>query len=319
VSALFRRGYRPGDVARWASESGQLDHRSARDVLPELLERREEAERQRIANAGVAGMRRREEKIEQLSRLLGRRAAKRQEQIDRIAPRTDRANAWRRAGILERIPLVEFSRITKFTIISLLAMLDFYVFARSVAVNQDVPERLGEPQFLVGGGYGLLVFVVGFFLARSLKQSNYASAQRRLRREIDEGAVTAREDDMPLLVPSRVDPSVLFVFLAMFAAFCVAGVFVRMGGAAVDEGMGLAMLQALVPVLVVLAEFFLYDPTDYRLPRPNTIDRWLEQQRDRDEQRLQTIGEAAERMIQNVEAMYGIERSLLDVQPNDRS
>ncbi|MDY7105602.1 MAG: hypothetical protein S0880_30840 [Actinomycetota bacterium] len=319
MSALFRKGYRPGDVARWAAESGQLDHGTSRHVLPELLQRREEAERQRIINAGAAGMLRRTEKVERLSRLLDRRKAKRQEQIDRLAPRTDRANTWRRAGILERIPLVEFSRTTKITIIGLLAMLDFYVFARSVAVNQDVPERLTEPQFLIGGGYGLLVFVVGFFLARSLKQWNYASAQRRLRREIDQGAVEVPDEDLRLLVPSRVDPSVLFVFLLMFGAFCVAGVFVRMGGAAVDEGLGLAMLQALVPVLVVLAEFFLFDPTDYRLPKPNSIDRWLEQQRDRDEQRRITIEEATLRMLDNVEAMYGIERSLLDVQPNDRS
>lgn len=90
------------------------------------------------------------------------------------------AKAWKRYGLGQRYVVWNVGR-WRYPIYVFAASLDAYIFAKAYGYGVDAPLGFeGIVAWGVGAGIGILVFFVGFVLARILKTRVMCGAQRRL-------------------------------------------------------------------------------------------------------------------------------------------
>jgi hypothetical protein len=218
---------------------------------------------------------------------VARAKQQRQARINRRNPkletRTSRRaemSRWIKAGILERLTIFDAPLPIRWTLMGILAALDYYIFAKAVAVALDIEDSLTNVQFWLAGLFGLGVFVVGIFLGFALKRYWLAHAQASLIEEHAAGSGDGRREKSgadEALPPQTSSGFAFVVFTAfLFITACVVGAFIRLE-AGTGERRGAVILQMLIPVVVVLVEFVTNDPTHVRVPRRGPVDWWLDQ------------------------------------------
>lgn len=238
------------------------------------------------------------------------RAARREVRAARREARQKTMQEWRTLGVLERLVVLDAPRPVRWVVLTVLASLDYYVFAKAAAVALDIEESFSNFQFWLGGGLGLMVFVCGLLLAHVLKRTALASGQASLvrQRQATPASVPERSSyNLPTLVTSTL----------FFLAFCILGGAVRLA-ADTGEQPTVVVFQMLVPLVVVLIEYLMHDPTEVRTPRRGIVDWWLDRRLASVEDRLGGLETAASKARQRVEQAFGTALQRLRVELLDR-
>jgi len=167
-------------------------------------------------------------------------------------------DAWE--NLATKLTVLKLPAVARAVILTFLAFLDFVVFARVAAVALDVEASFSNPEYWIGGMYGLFVSIVAFMLGRALKESRVYAAQGALMTEERLAAIRNDEDYNPA-PRARADKqtaalavsSLLFLILVGLAGWA-------RFKANVDENEAFSALGLLIPVLIIFVEFFLHDP-----------------------------------------------------------
>jgi len=256
---LARRALGPTDlVVGTASVTDYLD--DLRDHRDAAVAHVDEDEQRRHTRAQV--------RITDLTLELGELDGTYQERTRDLQQRRDNMLLWRQVGAAARFSSTPIPRLAHAPLLLALALLDAYVFSRAAAVALDVEVSLSDPGYWVGGSFGLVAFLCGVLLARSLKQARLAAVQRDLLTRVPH-TVPAGAHASLSHVSEVVTTGILFVL------FSAAGTLVRME-VNTAERESVLLLQLLVPVIVVAVEYFVFDPTNVRVPRRSRRHRALE-------------------------------------------
>jgi hypothetical protein len=249
------------------------------------------------------------ETLRNLAERRDKRLASREERASKRAAKRENLGEWRSRGVLDRMVLLDPSPPLRWSILIFLAGLDYYVFARAAAVAFDVEESPTSAEFWVGGLFGVLVFMLGLFLANTWKRGSLARAQVSI----------AREATDKTKLPQRMSPNfgVLMVTLFFFLLFCLIGAFVRIEAES-GERISVLALQILVPVLVVLVEYLMHDPTDVRLPRRQLLDWWIDRRISQTNKALAAVDAAKERDRTHIDDIFNIAYENLRIELLDR-
>jgi hypothetical protein len=285
-------------------------------MRPKVLKSLEDAEIEKIRAASRTGTRAVEALIAELRLEMDTRAERRERQLEMVKDKVEQGRLWRAIGVQERIPSMAISSSLRVATLILLASLDFYVFAQAYAVVADVGGY--GVQWWLGGLLGLAVFVAGLALAHAIKDAILAHAQREMLKEAAESKVKIEKAVRERLVESR--PSILALLLTttIFTALSVAGVLVRVGGSGTNSNsIAVVFFQALIPLVSVVVELYLHDPTERDEPRPNAVDHQLERRLVKAEKRLRAIAQGVESEIAKVERLYKVEAAILDIEQKD--
>jgi hypothetical protein len=303
---MRRRMNRPGREAREVLREGDIDgpNASASTFLDNVRKRKENKSVQ-INAVAEQQMRPYKERRERARSCQEACRKKRQAVLDDSADRRANMEEWRKAGIRERIPLVDWATWVRASVLGFLASVDFFVFAQAAAVVFDVKSSISNPAYLLGGLLGLVVFLLGLFFAQSLKKMTLAFAQAKL---TPPGGV-ARPSSANL-------GSVVATGLA-FVIACIVGLFIRLE-AETDESTSVVLFQMLLPWAVVVAEYFLHDPTHIRSPRPTLRERWHDRRFEKNDNRIASIQRDMANALQYNEQFYAQEAAILSRHLEDR-
>ncbi|MGF7237864.1 MAG: hypothetical protein ACQSGP_23320 [Frankia sp.] len=314
----MRRGHRQGRLAkqliRKVGDAGTA--LAGAEMRPKVLKSLEDAEIEKIRASSRTGTRAVEALIAELRLEMDTRAERRERQLEMVKDKVEQGRLWRAIGVQERIPSMAISASLRVVTLILLASLDFYVFAQAYAVVADVGGY--GVQWWLGGLLGLAVFVAGLALAHAIKDAILAHAQREMLKEATDGKMKIDPHVRERLVESR--PSILALLLTatIFSALSVAGVLVRVNGAGTtSNSMAVVFFQALIPLVSVVVELYLHDPTERDEPRPNAVDHQLERRLVKAEKRLRAIAQGVESEIAKVERLYKVEAAILDIEQKD--
>ncbi|OHV35963.1 MULTISPECIES: hypothetical protein [Pseudofrankia] len=268
----------------------------------------------------------------QISRNARRRTAKlavirsRREQANRqYDAERSHADDWRLAGLGWRFTSVRTSGWLRVLLLMFLAALDFKVFADAWAyVNR---AESGLVHYLLGGGVGLGVFVVGMALAHGLSQVFLDRAQRGLLEDADAGLVHLDEDLRRRLVLARPVLGRVVITGVIFMVLVLLGMLVRMGADLNSADRPAVIMQALIPLVGVAAEFWLTDPLDRperlaghrerRLAGPGWLEQLRVNARTREETKIVAIATEGEDAKNVQRATYGHARDLVWVAQTD--
>lgn len=295
---------RPGRLAREALRDVDLDEFDPDAAIPiaalETHRRvalgnvdRDEVTRQR------ALLEREEKTTRQLDELHRPKFDDRKEKLDESSATI---RQWRKLGLAERITTLALPPVMKLALLLFLTFIDFFVFARAVAVIQDVEASPTNPEFWFGGILGVFVSIVAFLLGRVLKETTVFPAQARLVREL-------RHDNPAVQLPAASAPKVReaammgLVFVAMLG---LAALF-RLE-AQVEENIGFLVFQLLLPVVIVLVEYLVHDPLEFRRARRSFTHWRLERKLRKTNSRLARSRESFRLLRENVNQMFSKER-----------
>ena len=205
-----------------------------------------------------------------LSEQLATRARGRAEAEEAAKDRIAVVDRWRDVGIRERMTIRGIPRSAKWALWILIASLDFYIFAQVMAYAENIADPgLGDATFWLGGAVGLMVFVVGILLAQAIRRASYYHAQKKLLKELK-----AAEEDTTGLRLSNYSRWMTVSFFLFYLALTAGAVVLRYQGGGKQQP-GLLMLQTMIPVIAVMLELLIDDPTEVRLPQRTLIDWWL--------------------------------------------
>jgi len=307
---MFKRNNGPGAVAAWARSVGDVDMAIAGPLARvQLVRGRRDSAVNRAEAAGVEAARPTQEKIAKVDERLESRARRRQVKADRRQAWTEQGRLWRAAGIEERLVTLHWPALVRILVGAAFAAVDFYIFARAYAY---LDRSGGTANFVIGGVLGLFTFVVGLLLAHGLKTFALSRAQRSLL--ADRPEFPGRER----LVVTR--PGLVWTATAgtVFAVLAVLVAAIRYEGlSAPERNIYIALVQALVPVVAVLAELWLYNPAERPEPQPNWIDRRLDAQRALLARQLQAVQERTGHLTQSLRDSYGVEEQILVIEQDD--
>lgn len=315
---MLRRGNQPGRLARQLIRRvGDADVALAgAETRPKVLKTLEDAETQEIRAATRADARTMEELIAELRTEIDARAEKRERQAELIKHKVEQGRLWRSVGVQERIPQLHMSKVARTSVLIVLASLDFYVFASAYASVDDLAQF--SVGWWIGGVLGIAVFFAGFALSHAIKGSILARAQRHMLRSADNGGTLKMDPETrEALVDSKSSPLALALTAAIFILLMVAGVMVRIQGAKADASASLILFTGLIPLVAVVVELYLHDPTERDDPMPNFRDRRLERRLARAERRLRVVAAQVEARVAKVEKLYRVEEAILDVEQKD--
>ena len=319
LAARRLRPYRPGALARWllrrvgdiAVAVAGAEKRHA--VLSELASKDVQLVKASAEDKLIAV----EEEIKETERELELVvAAHHQQKAEPRGHRIEQAAAWRSAGIEERIPNLMLPGPGRAAILTLLASLDFYIFAQAYAAADGSIKDWHDPRWWLGGLLGLCVFVVGVVFTHGLKHLVAARAQRELLREADHGQLTidpaVREKLATITSPL---PSLLSSGV-IFAVLLGAGFLLRLQGSATSD-LVVTVFQSLIPIVGVATELYLFDPFHRVPPGFGRRHRRLQRKLARLQQRLEGIQRKRDQIIEAVEQHYRAEHAVLDVEQQD--
>lgn len=261
---------RLGTVASEVFAYGDIDTMVNSDAHQAMIAAHEAMERHAVREATerfVGKLRlKREGLSEQLAARARARAKAEADAQDRIAV----VDRWREVGIRERMTIRGISRGAKWALWFLMAALDFYIFAQVMAYAENIADPgLSDPAFWLGGAVGLTVFVVGILLAQALRRGAYFHAQRKLLKELKESG----EDTTGLRLSNYSRWMTLF-FALFYVALTAGAVVLRYQGGGKEQP-GLLMLTAMIPVIAVMLELLIDDPSEVWLPQRTIVDWWL--------------------------------------------
>ncbi|MCK9901698.1 hypothetical protein MXD63_16645 [Frankia sp. Cpl3] len=315
---MLRRGNRPGRLAKQLiRQVGDADIALAgAETRPKVLKSLEEAEVQEVRAAVRADARTLEELIAGLRMEIDSRAERRERRTELVKHKVEQGRLWRSVGIQERIPQLHAAPAVRSLVMVVLAALDFTVFAEAYSVITDAEEY--SISWFLGGILGIAVFIAGMVLAHAIKGAILARAQSQLLRAADAGTVRVDGEVREQLVTSRTSVAALAITALVFLLLSVAGILVRIQGASSDTGEGPAfLLTALIPLVAVVVELYLHDPTERDEPMPNLVDRRLERRLAKAERRLRIVAAQVEAKVAKIEKLYRVEEAILDVEQRD--
>jgi hypothetical protein len=315
---VLRRGNQPGRLAKQLIRRvGDADIALAgAETRPKVLKSLEEAEVQEVRASVRADGRTLEELIAELRMEIDSRAERRERRTELIKNKVEQGRLWRSVGVQERIPQMALAGTARTVVLTLLAALDFYVFAQSYAVLADVGGY--GPEWWLGGLLGVAVFIAGVALAHGIKASILARAQKQMLADADAGRFKIDLEIREQLVESKSSPLALSLTTAIFLLLSIAGVLVRTQGTAGESTGGAVILfQALIPLVAVAVELYLHDPTERDEPMPNIVDRRLERRLAKAERRLRIVAAQVEAKVSQIEKLYRVEEAILDVEQKD--
>jgi len=314
---VLRRGNQPGKLAKQLIRRvGDADVALAgAETRPKVLKTLEDAEVQEIRAATRADARALEEEIAELRTEIDARAERRERQSELMRHKIEQGRLWRSVGIQERIPQLHMGKGPRTLVLLVLAALDFYVFASAYAALDDTPQF--SVGWWLGGLLGIAVFFAGFALSHAIKGSIFARAQRQFLSAADNGRLAIDQMVRPQLVDSKSSPLALWLTALIFLVLMIAGVLVRVQGSASDVSLPLILFQGLIPLVAVVVELYLHDPTERDDPMPNWRDRRLERHLAKAERRLRVVAAQVEARVAKVEKLYRVEEAILDVEQKD--
>ncbi len=239
---------------------------------------------------------------------LSARETKRTEYAETKSDLVEQSELWKNVGIRERIALWSIPKSAKTVVWLLLAALDFYLFSEAIAYAQGVTNPSpSDTQFWIGGGFGLVVFIVGVIVAQQFRKITYVKAQKRLYSELEQSdADLAKLQVGDYSLGSAVASALVFVILLAAAALVRS---VQTAG--LGDGGGALTLQSLVPVVAVVVEMLINDPTEVGLKQPGPVDWVLTWRLRRLERKLSIREEVAMEREDAVKAKYEFEKGAL--------
>lgn len=260
---------RLGNVAAEVFAYGDIDTMANGDAHQYMLAAHEAMERHAVREATERFVGKLRLRRDGLSEQLAARARARAEAADRAADRIAVVDRWREVGIRERMTIRGIPRSAKWALWILIAALDFYIFAQVMAYAENIADPgPADATFWLGGAVGLTVFIVGILLAQAIRRASYYYAQRKLLKELK-----AAGEDIAGLRPSNYSRWMTVAFFVFYVALTAGAVVLRYQGGGKQQP-GLLMLQTMIPVIAVMLELLIDDPTEVRLPQRTLID-WL--------------------------------------------
>lgn len=264
------RKKRLGSVASEVFAYGDIDTMASGDFQQQMLAAHEAMEKHAVREASERFVGRLRLLRAGLGEQLADRAAHRVAAADAAADRIEVVERWRDLGIRERMTLRSISRGSKWALWLLIASLDFYIFAQVMAYAENIADPgLGDATFWLGGAVGITVFIVGILLAQAIRRASYYQAQKKLLRELK-----AAEEDTTGLRLSNYSRWMTISFAVFYIALTAGAVILRYQGGGKAQP-GLLMLQTMIPVIAIMLELLIDDPTEIRLPQRTIRDWWL--------------------------------------------
>lgn len=259
-----------GKVAAEVFSFGDIDTMVTGDSHQQMLLAHEAMERHAVREATERFVGKLRLKRDGMAEQLAARAQSRVKAAEDAADRIAVVDRWREVGIRERMTIRGIPRSAKFTLWALIAALDFYIFAQVMAYAENIADPgPGDPTFWLGGAVGLTVFIVGILLAQAIRRASYYHAQKKLLKELKEAG-----EDTTGLRPSNYSRWMTISFFVFYVALTAGAVVLRYQGGGKQQP-GLLMLQTMIPIIAVMLELLIDDPTEVRLPQRTIIDWWL--------------------------------------------
>ena len=251
---------------------GDIDVMSERDSHHEMLDATEQMALRSARSSNTAYLEKLRTKLSAVQKHVSRRTERREGASTDLSDMTGQAEAWRSVGIRERFTLWRIPAFSKWLLWLLIAGIDFYIFAQAVAFAENIKEPgPGDSEFWMGGAYGLIIFLVGIFVARALRKVDYSNAQKKLLKDL--GTSTADGQDLRVSQPSV---GITIFVTVTYVALIVYAYMLRSDAMGEGDSQGLLLIQTIVPALGVVVELLIDDPTEVRLPQRNPIDWYLE-------------------------------------------
>lgn len=301
-----------GSIAEEIFQYGDVTKMTSGDTHFEMLAAYEGMEVHATREATRRFVQQRRLNRDRLAEQLQARAAARMDAEKRNADRLGIVERWRDAGIRERMTIRSMPKIAKWGLWVLIASLDFYIFAQVMAYAENIAEPgLTDGTFWLGGAVGLMVFIVGILLAQAIRRASYFYSQKRLLREL-------KNADRPIadLRLSHYSRWMTFGFAIFYLVFTAGAVVLRFQGGGKQQP-GLLLLQTMIPIVGVMLELLIDDPTEVRLPQRTVRDWWLSRRIGKLDMSIalrQMISKEREAMVQD---RYRFERAALVNLHND--
>lgn len=185
-----------------------------------------------------------------------------EEHAQSLRRRNQALEEWKELGLEQRISLVHFPKFIRYVLMVFLTGLDFNVFAKAMAVVQDLEDSPTNAAFWIGGAIGLFVSLVAFFLGHYVKKWSMAQAQLELGREIH-ARNHARGIVQDLPRRSTADKPMTIGLAVLFALALAFSALMRFQ-AANGENVAVIAFQLLIPVLIAVMEYSMFDPIEIR-------------------------------------------------------
>ncbi|MCP3877292.1 MAG: hypothetical protein GY701_02695 [Sulfitobacter sp.] len=228
--------------------------------------------------------------------------AKRQEKYTTEMERLER---WHKLGLGELIFKLPVGSFFRLLILIFLTFLDFFVFARAVAVAANVEASFGETEYWLGGLLGLGLSLAALLLGRSLKRASVPHAQTRLVQSLRSDGI-----DTSGLIRSASGFAPVLATGSVFAAMLAVAALLRFQSNA-DENIALVAFQLGLPVLIVLLEYLIDDPLELYRPRRSALHNRLERRKRRIDERINQSRLIYENLRRDLTSMFATERVIL--------
>ena len=276
------RNKRLGAVASEVFAYGDIDTMVTGAAHHEMLAAHEQMEKHSVREATERFVGRLRFRRDDIARHLGVRAQHRAEAAARSADRIAVVDRWRDLGIRERMTLRSIPRAGKWALWALIAALDFYIFAQVMAYAENIADPgIGDATFWLGGAVGITVFIVGILLAQAIRRASYYQAQKKLLKEL----VAAGEDTTGLRL-SNYSRGMTIAFALFYVVLTAGAVVLRYDGGGKAQP-GLLLLQTAIPIIAIMLELLIDDPTEIRLPQRTAWDWWLSHRKRRLDKKIE--------------------------------
>ncbi|HTN99508.1 MAG TPA: hypothetical protein VL068_02435 [Microthrixaceae bacterium] len=170
---------------------------------------------------------------------------------------------------------------------------------------------LKDATFWLGGAVGLMVFIVGILLAQAIRRASYYYSQKKLLKEL----VKAEEPTTGLRL-SPYSRWMTYGFAAFYVVFTAGAVVLRYQGGGKQQP-GLLLLQTMIPIVGVMLELLIDDPTEVRLPQRTLRDWWLSRRLGKLDMSIALRELIAQERESGVSDRYRFERAVLVNLQND--
>ena len=297
---------RLGSVASQVFAYGDTETMTTGDTHDSMLSAFESMERHSVRESGHRFVGRLQFRRDGVAEHLAARAKHRVEMAEKVQDRISVVERWRAVGIRERMTLRTIPKASKFALWLLIAALDFYIFAQVIAYAEDIPDPgPDDAAFWLGGAVGLTVFIVGILLAQAIRRAAYYLAQKRLLKEMND----AGEDTTGLRL-SNYSRGMTFAFALFYLLLTAGAVVLRYQGGGKTQP-GLLMLQTAIPVVAIMLELLIDDPTEVRTSERGTLDWYLETRKRRLDRKIANRQLIASEREGAVGDRYRFERAVL--------
>ncbi len=297
---------RLGSVASQVFAYGDTETMTNGDTHDSMLSAFESMERHGVRESGHRFVGRLQFRRDGVAEHLAARAQHRVDMAAKVQDRIAVVDRWRAVGIRERMTLRTIPKASKFALWLLIAALDFYIFAQVIAYAEDIPDPgPKDAAFWLGGAVGLTVFIVGILLAQAIRRAAYYMAQKRLLKEMNE----AGEDTTGLRL-SNYSRGMTFAFALFYLLLTAGAVVLRYQGGGKAQP-GLLMLQTAIPVVAIMLELLIDDPTEVRTSERGGLDWSLETRKRRLDRKIANRQLIASEREGAVGDRYRFERAVL--------